>query len=985
MRTPTDVPRRKRPGRTRVGLIGAGALLFLGLTSLRGIAGFYTTYLWFDELRLTSVWSGVLGTKIVLAAVFSAVFFGLLLLNLVIAEHLAPRFRALGPEDEIVVRYRQAVGPHAGKVRIVVALLLALLAGTGASSQWNSWLLYRNGGEFGVKDPQFGRDVGFFVFELPFLSFVVNWAFVTVVIIAVITVVAHYLNGGIRVQSPGQRVAPNVKAHISVLLGALALIKAVGYYLQRYELSFSSRGVVNGATYTDVKAQLPALELLIFISLAAFVIFLANIRRQGWVLPIIGVGLWAFISVIVGAVYPAFTQKFRVEPSEVQRETPYIARNIKATRAALGFDKIQRPQHFDYAEDLTATDLAENAEAVRNVRLWDPVFVQQTYQRLQEIRQYYRFTDVDVDRYVIDGKPTQTIVSARELNPDDLPSQSWVNKYLQFTHGYGALLSPANAVTADGKPEFLVKDIPPVGTPKITEPRIYFGEKIGSYAIVRTKQKEIDFQSPTGQTQESTYQGQGGVPMSSFVRRVAFSLRFGDINPLISGLVTPSSRAIFLRDIGERVRTAAPFLRYDADPYPVIVDGRISWIQDAYTTTDRYPNAQRANTEELPDGSGLRTSLNYVRNSVKVVIDAYDGSMRFYVVDPDDPIAATYARAFPELFSPASEIPPELRQHFRYPEDLFRVQTNTYGRYHITEPVEFYRAADAWNVSQDPGSGRSGDQAQTVTAIDPQGRIVSTRAARIQPTYLLMRLPGDEKESFLLLRPFVAASAGDKQQNLTAFMTAKSDPENYGTLQVFEMPRGEQIDGPALIDSRINANSTISKELSLLDTRGSQVLKGNVLVLPIENSILYIRPLYVQSEDRKTALPELKKVIVVYGNQSVEMGDTLQEALTKLFGAAPPTLEQPKGTPPAAPGAAPTAPGTEGPALGTAARQLLDRAQAAFDSAQAALRAGDLAEYQRQIGIVGDLVRQARESPQPAAAGDQPPPPPTTAPGQSAA
>ena len=989
MRTPTDVPRRRRPSRLRIGLIGAGLLLFVALTSLRGIAGFYTTYLWFDALDLTSVWSGVLGTKVVLALVFSAVFFGLLLLNLAIAEHLAPRFRAVGPEDEIVQRYRQAVGPHAGKVRVAVSAFFALLAGTGASSQWNNWLLYRNGGRFGVEDPQFGKDVGYFVFELPFLTFVVNWAFVTVVIIAVLTIVAHYLNGGIRVQGPGQRVAPNVKAHISVLLGALALIKAVGYYFQRYELSFSSRGVVNGATYTDVKAQLPALTLLVFISLTAFVLFLANIRRQGWVLPIIGVGLWAFISVIVGAVYPAFTQKFRVEPAEVQKETPYIARNIRATRAALGFDKIQRPQQFNYAETLTAGDLAQNSETIRNVRLWDPVFVQQTYQRLQEIRQYYRFNDVDVDRYVVDGKPTQTIVSARELNPDDLPSQSWVNKYLQFTHGYGALVSPANAVTADGKPQFLVKDIPPVGAPRITEPRLYYGEGIGGYAIVRTKQKEIDFQQPSGQTQESTYAGRGGVPMSSFTRRVAFALRFGDINPLISGLVTPQSRAIFLRDIAERVRTAAPFLRYDADPYPVIVNGRVLWVQDAYTSTDRYPNAQRANTEELPSLSGLRTSLNYVRNSVKVVVDAYDGTMRFYVVDDNDPIVATYARTFPKLFTPGSQAPRELREHFRYPEDLFRVQTNTYGRYHITDPVEFYRLTDAWNVSQDPGSGRSGDQAQTVTAIDPQGRVITTRSARIQPTYLLLRLPGDEKESFLLLRPFVAASAGDKQQNLTAFMTAKSDPDSYGTLQVFEMPRGSQVDGPALIDSRINANEFISKELSLLDTRGSQVLKGNVLVVPIENSILYIRPLYVQSENRNTALPELKKVIVVYGNQSVQMGNTLQEALTKLFGAAPPTLEQGGVAPPApTPGATP-APTTSAPTpptgavLDPAARQLLDRAQAAYDAAQAALRNGDLAEYQRQIGVVGDLLRQARETP--AGAPPAPAPTTTTAPGSTAA
>ncbi len=933
MRTPTDVPRRKRPGRTRVGLIGAGALLFLGLTSLRGIAGFYTTYLWFDELRLTSVWSGVLGTKIVLAAVFSAVFFGLLLLNLVIAEHLAPRFRALGPEDEIVVRYRQAVGPHAGKVRIVVALLLALLAGTGASSQWNSWLLYRNGGEFGVKDPQFGRDVGFFVFELPFLSFVVNWAFVTVVIIAVITVVAHYLNGGIRVQSPGQRVAPNVKAHISVLLGALALIKAVGYYLQRYELSFSSRGVVNGATYTDVKAQLPALELLIFISLAAFVIFLANIRRQGWVLPIIGVGLWAFISVIVGAVYPAFTQKFRVEPSEVQRETPYIDRNIKATRAALGFDKIKQPEQFNYREDLSAADLSQNAETVRNVRLWDPIFVKQTYQRLQEIRQYYRFNDVDVDRYVVDGKPTQTIVSARELNPDDLPSQSWVNKYLQFTHGYGALVSPANAVTADGKPEFLVKDIPPVGTPKIDEPRIYFGHGVGGYAIVGTKQKEIDFQTPTGQTQESTYSGRGGVPMSSVVRRIAFSLRFGDINPLISDLVTPTSRALFLRDISDRVRTAAPFLRYDADPYPVVVGGRIYWIQDAYTSTDRYPYAQRANTEELPEGSGLRTSLNYVRNSVKVAVDAYDGTMTFYPIDDEDPLIQAWRDIFPALFTdePPSE---ELREHFRYPEDLFKLQSEVYRTYHIKDAMDFYSKGDEWEVARAPQI--TGDSV--------------TSEGLLNPTYLLFQLPGETEQEFVLTRPFTPKA----RPNMIAFMAARSDPDHYGELVNLQFPRQITVPGPVQVDNLINQDVEISRELTLLGQQGSNVSFGSLVILPIEEAILYVQPLFVTAADAG-GIPELKKVVMVLGEEVV-MEDTFEEALASLF-----DLEEP---------AAPTEPvepqepdDRQGPGRpdedDARLQQVLQEAARLYERAQDALAEGDFETYGRLIQRLGRLLGTA--------------------------
>ena len=959
MRTPADASRRRR-SRGRIGLVVAGVVLFFGLTSLRGIAGFYTTYLWFGELGYTSVWSGVLGSKVLLGIVFSLVAFALLLLNLVIADRLAPRFRAIGPEDELVQRYRQVVGRHTGKVRVATAVFFGLLAGTGVSAQWHNWLLYRNAVDFGVDDPQFGKDIGYFVFKLPFLSFLVDWAFFAVVVTAIISVVAHYLNGGIRLQAPMQRVTPQVKAHVSVLLGVLALIKAVGYYLQRYELSYSTRGVVDGATYTDVKAQLPALELLVFISLAAGVLFLANIRRQGWVLPVIGVGLWAFISVIVGAVYPAFTQKFRVEPAEIDRERPYIARNIEATRTAFGIDAVKETR-FAYDESLNAEGLAKNAETIRNVRLWDPRFVGTTFQKLQEIRGYYQFTDVDIDRYVMDGKLTQTIVSARELNSSDLPSQSWVNRHLSFTHGFGALVAPANAVTPDGQPAFTLQDIPPEGSPELEQPRIYYGENTGGYAVVNSKQREIDFQRRDGTTRFSRYEGTGGVRLSSVVRRAAFALRFADFNMLISDLVTPQSRAIFIRDIGDRVRTAAPFLRYDADPYPVIVDGRLLWVQDAYTTTARYPYAQRANVDRVPGGSGLGGDFNYVRNSVKVVIDAFDGSLTFYVVDEKDPIARAYAKAFPKLFTSGSQISDELRSHLRYPEDLFRVQTNMYGRYHITAPNEFYNAGDAWDISQDPGSGSPSVAARSTQDTTPTaagGLVTARKEARMDPTYLLLRLPGDTKESFLILQPFVPRSRGDEQQNLTAFMTAKSDPDEYGQLQVFVMPRGEQIDGPSLVDARAAADPNISREITLLDQRGSEVKLGNVQVIPIENSLLYVRPLYVQSA--RNPLPEFKRAIVVFGNKAV-IANTLAEALTQVFGAAPETLEQaPTGAPPPTGPAPPATPGTATPPASEEVQRLLSEAQTAYDAAQAALRNGDLAEYQKQIAVVGDKVRAAR-------------------------
>jgi uncharacterized membrane protein (UPF0182 family) len=846
------------------------------------------------------------------------------------------------------------VGAHGRAAHAMVAALLAVLVGVPAASQWNNWILFRNPVAFGVSDPQFQKDVSFYVFTLPFVSFLVNWLFVAIVIIAVVTVIAHYLNGGVRFRASGNLVTSPVKAHMSVLLGCLALTKAVGYFLARYELNFSTRGVVNGATYTDVNAQLPALTLLILISLLAVALFLYNIRLQGWVLPGVAVGLWAFTSVVVGGLYPALIQRFKVEPAENKRERPYIVRNIEATRTALDLARVEGSP-FDYSENLTAADLQDNAATIRNVRLWDPQFVKATYQKLQEIRSYYRFNEVAIDRYAIDGKLTQTIVSARELNAADLPSQSWVNRHLQFTHGYGALLAPANAVTQDGKPDFLLRDIPPVatGVPPITQPRIYYGRATGGYAIVRSGQKEIDFQRPDGTSQESTYAGRGGVSIGSFLRRMAIALRFGDPNVLISNYITSDSRALYLRDIGSRVRTAAPFLRYDADPYPVILGGRVVWIQDAYTTTARYPYAQPSDAQ-LPEGSGLLRRLNYVRNSVKVAVDAYDGTMTFFLVDRHDPIARVYAKAFPGLFTPASKMSPELRAHLRYPEDLFRVQTTMYGRYHITDPNDFYNASDAWKVSQDPGSGSPTAALRLTQSTGAQGSAVAANTLRrMDPAYLLMRLPNEQTESFLILRPFVPASQGDKQQNMTAFMTASSDPEDYGKLQVFVMPRGRQIDGPLLVDSRVAAEAEISKEITLLNQQGSEVLLGNVLVLPVDQSILYVRPLYVQSQ--RNPLPEFKKAILVFGNTAV-MRDTFRDALSAVFGSAPPTLEQQAQGQIPGQGAG-TATGT----VTASVHDLLDRALAAHDAARAALQAGDFPEFGRQLMKEQELLRRARQ------------------------
>ncbi len=945
-------------------LVLVAVALFLLLVSLRGIAGFYTDYLWFDELNLTSVWRSVLGVKIALGVIFTLLFFALLWANLAIADLIAPTFRPLGPEEQLIERYHDVVGQRAGTVRVAVAAAFALIAGPGAASQWRSWTLFRNHVAFETNDALFDKDVGFFVFQLPFAKFVVDWLFASLVIVTIITAVAHYLNGGIRFQTPMQKVTPQVKAHLSVLMAVLAMLKAVDYYLEKYELVYSTRGVVQGASYTDVKAQLPAMQLLLGISLIAAALLIYNIFRRGWVLPVIAVGLWAMVSVVVGAAIPAAVQQFRVQPTESSKERPYIDRNIKATRLAFGLRDVQM-NHFAADNTVTNADLEENRSAIENVRLWDPDqgILGETYTRLQQIRNFYQFNDVDTDRYVVDGRVRQQLISARELNTEGIPSQSWVNQHLVYTHGYGAVMTPSSAVEPDGKPALQLKDLPPTGTPDIGEPAIYYGQVMGGYAIVNSAQREIDYAEANGTNHTTTYAGSGGVKIDSFLRRAALSLRFGDINPLISSFVTSESRAIYVRDIDERVRKAAPFLEFDSDPYPIIHQDRIQWIYDAYTTTNRYPYSQAADTSRLSPNSDLNGNFNYVRNSVKVLIDSYTGKMRFFVVDQGDPIVKAWRKAFPKLFTDGTEIDPELRAHFRYPEDLFRIQTNMFGRYHISDANEFYNNTDAWDIAQEPGA--VGNAAPLVPATNAAGQPTQAREPRMDPYYLLMRLPEEDQEDFLLLQPFVPRSRDDSVKVLSAFMVAKSDPQNYGQLEAYVMPRNRPVDGPAIVNGRINQQPEVSREITLLNTSGSSVRLGNLLLIPIEQSLLYIRPLYVEAEG--TPVPQLKKVIVVFGDKVV-IKDSLREAITTVFpGSNPVTLEQ-QGTAQAPTTTTPTTPppggGTPapGPAPLTSVNELLNEATARFNAAEEALKNGDLSGYQRATNEARDLVRRATEA-----------------------
>ncbi len=855
--------------------------------SLRGISGFYTDYLWFDSLDRTDVWGAVLGAKVVLWLTFFAVFFLLLWANLFVADRAAPPLRAPGPEEEMLARYHDFIGGRTSLVRFAVAFVFALLASAGAPSQWEEWLLFTNRRDFGVTDPQFNTDIGFYVFQLPFLSYVVDWAFASFVIVLILSAIGHYLNGGIRMAvTSGDRVSPSVKVHLSAILAILALIKAAGYWLDRYELTVSKRGVVDGALYTDVNAQLPATHLLIAISLGAVVLLVVNLRRRGWIMPVIAVGLWAFVAIVMGGIYPAFVQRFQVEPNETTREAEYTQRNIDATRTAFGLipGEDLTEATFDYTIDLTAEELREHTDTVRNARVLDPLVVHPTFERFQAEREFYQFEGggvLDTDRYMIDGQLTQVVLGSRELSLNDL---SWEREHVRLTHGYGLAIAQANVTTGEGRPSFLAGGLPvDVDTSLdlgLERAQLYIGEGLGGYALVSAGVDEIDFvDSATGEDVPTRYEGTSGVEMGSIWRRAAFAMRFGQIEPLISGFVTDETRVIYVRDVHDRVEALAPFLDFDADAYPVVLDGRVHYVIDAYTTTDRYPYAQKAENGRLDDGGLAGKSFNYVRNSVKAVVDAYDGDVTFYVMPVDDPIIEAWQGAFPDLFTDFDEMPDELRDHLRYPQDIFRVQTNMWARYQISDPESLVIGTERWAVAQNPG--REVRVGSSEDVIDETG-LVTSREERIDPYYTLLELPGEDQASYVSLRSFVPFDENDDRRELEAFMVAETRADGTTRLVTYEITSPDA-PGPVLVASGIAQNEEISSRLTLLDDAGSEVQFGDLLMLPIADSILWVRPLYVAAQG-SSSVPTLEAVIATVGEgEQIAIGNDLNDALGKLF------------------------------------------------------------------------------------------------------
>jgi uncharacterized membrane protein (UPF0182 family) len=991
MRVPTVEPRRRSRFRLRGWIIGIVVVIVILLFSLRGLAGFYTDYLWFDSLGQGATWSSLLAARVAPALVFTVVFFVIMFVNLVIADRLAPKYRAMGPEDELIARYQQVAAPYAVRIRIGVSLFFALIAGIGVSSQWKQWILFTHYQSFHKVDPQFHKDIGFYVFQLPFLKFIAEWLFAGLVIVLIVTAVEHYLNGGIRFQSPFQRVTPQVKAHLSVILAVMALVKTAQYYLGRFELNFSTRGVVEGASATDVRAQLPALNLLIFISIVAAVLFLWNIRRRGWVLPIIAVGLWAFVSLVIGTIYPAAYQQFKVGPNEYQAEAKYIDRNIRATRDAFGLDAVNS-DNFSFTSlktGMSVTDAQQlidsNSGTIDNARLWDPNVIHDTYNTLQNLQTYYQIGDVDVDRYLIDGKVQQVLISARGLNSADLPSQSFVNRHIVYTHGYGAVASPSNSAEPGGDPNFYLRDVPvssngikmDSGPPS----EIYFAENLGSYVLTGAEQSEFNYQRQGATDQFTRYQGKDGVKLSNIVRRAAFALRFGSLDPLISGQINSNTKILMERDIRARVEKLAPFLQFDADPYPVVLGNRTVWIMDGYTTTDMYPYGQSLGAE-----GSLAGGFNYVRNSVKVTVDAYQGTVTFYVFDKTDPIIKAYESAFPDLFTQASQMPDDIRAHLRYPEDMFKSQAAMFGRYHVTEPKRFYDGSAKWLVSPDPGSGRvTSDLLSEATAAagsaastSNQPQAATSTGARIAPYYLNIRLPGQTDEHFILIVPFVPVSSGNSQTRLVSFLTADSDPSQYGNMNSFSMPTGQTVLGPVQVNNQIIRTPAVSTAITLLNQQGSQIIQGSMQLIPVGNSLLYVRPFYAQGRG-EGSYPLFQFVVVFSQDYGAFCGPTVQDALNQMVrgedranqcnvsgvlnGVTPSAGTTTTTSPSAAtttPATTVPAPTTVPPASGSVA-DLLNQAAKDLDDAQTALTKGDLAGYQRLVDQAHQLVKQAQQ------------------------
>jgi len=897
------------PIRNAILLLAGFLVVMFGSAAL----ALYVDWLWFREVQFAHVFRTILGTKVLLGSVAGLICAGLVYVNLTwVAKH--PKDHLLSNiHGEGQLLLRQVLENYLGPVMLAVAVVLGLMSGMKAASEWEALLLFLNATPFGVVDPQLGEDLGFYVFSLPFVHFVQGWLMGTVVLIATL-VGGFYLALGAVVMTPtGPMINLRACRHLGVLAAALLLLLGWGYHLDVFDTLFAKDGVVTGATYADVYARIPAYKLLALVSVVAAIVAAVFSWKGNWKLPAVAAGGVLVLSFLGISVLPGLLQKYRVVPNEIVKESLFIQRNIEATRLGFGLDAVSA-EEFPAAESLSADVLNDNKATIENVRLWDHKPLLSTYRQLQQIRTYYDFVDVDNDRYIIDGQQRQVMLSPRALSYNNLPGgANWINEHLTYTHGYGVAVGPVNRISPEGLPEFYVQDIPPVSTEdilNISRPEIYFGELGNDYVFVNTRAKEFDY--PLGsENKYATYNGKGGVPMGG-MRKALFATHFKTTKILFSGDIVSESRIMFHRDIRDRVAMVAPYLTWDRDPYIVVrEDGKLVWMLDGYTTTDRFPYSER-----------LGRMGNYIRNSVKAVVDAYDGSIVLYISDADDPIVQTYAKAFPGTYQPLSKMPADVKAHMRYPQDLFSVQAHVLQKYHMEDPQIFYNNEDLWEV---PGQGDK----------------------PAQPYYTVMKLPGMDHEEFILLLPYTPA----KRDNMTAWLAARMDGEHYGNMVSYLFPKQKLIYGPKQIEARIDQDAKISEQLTLWSQMGSSVIRGTLLVIPIEDSLLYIEPLYLSAE--RGSLPELRRVIVAYGNK-IAMEPNLELALRKIFGRRVPGVSS---TIEGQPGEMLEG-STQQPAQEATMEEMAARAQELFNAAQASSREGDWAAYGDALKALESVLGQ---------------------------
>ncbi|MFG1915486.1 UPF0182 family protein [Micromonospora sp. NPDC048898] len=981
MRSSSPLPRMSRRGRVTIAVLVGVFVLF---TLLGWGVQAWTDWLWFDEVRYTEVFTGVLLTRLVL---FLAIGLGMAVVvggNLWLAHRLRPRLRPHSVEQATLERYRMALSPRLGTWITLVAAVVGLFAGLSAQNRWNQWLLFRNGGDFGIKDPEFGVDIGFYVFQLPFWRYLLGVAFTAVVLAVIGALAVHYLFGGVRLQGVGDRMSNAARAHLSSLVAVFVVLKAIAYVLDRRAmlLEYNEGAKLYGAGYADVNALLPAKEILAYISIvvAIAIVVFSNAWMRNLVWPGISLALLGVSAVAIGGIYPWAVQTFEVKPSAKDKEAPYIQRSIDATRAAFGLGATETTA-FAANNSTPPANLATDTSVVSNVRLLDPQLVSETYTQLQQVRGFYDFgPKLDIDRYGVNGKVSDYVVGVREINYGELTDQqnTWINRHTVYTHGYGLVAAPANQVVCGGQPFFVsgflgekTQEACSSQTEQIpaTQPRIYYGERMApdDYAIVgqADPNKKAEFDRPVGEGggESYTYTGEGGVEIGSFTRRLLYAIKEQESNFLLSEAVNKDSKLLYVRNPRDRVEKVAPFLTLDGDPYPAVVGGRVQWIVDGYTTAATYPYAERVNlqtetTDELTNRGTFqlaRENVNYMRNSVKATVDAYDGTVKLYEYDDTDPVLKAWNKAFGgDLIQPKADIPAELTEHLRYPADMFKVQRNLLTKFHVTNPGDFYSAQDFWQVPNVPDSPDSGQKQP--------------------PYYLFTQFPGQESPRFQL----TAAVTPNGRQNLAALISG-SYINGQPRLEVLELPDQTRISGPVQVHQQMTNNANIRQQLTLLSSNQAQVQFGNLLSLPFADGMLYVEPVYVKS-NQQDAYPLLQKVLVSYGDGGsfVALADNINDGIKQLVeqgkkagqGTSPPPTTGGNPSTPTTPTPTPSAgtgtPPPTGP-LATAA----DRVQSAITEVRAAQTSGDFERYGRALKALDEALtafQQAQQAANPTGA-----------------